>query len=317
MTDSTKYLLAVDGGGTKTDALCADINGQVLGEGSSGATSLTATSLGAAGFSLRESIRQATEHLPEGAVISCMVMGLAGMDTPKEKTTAEQQFQIVADQFAVQKFILVNDIEVALASGSDKANAIALISGTGSHCFGRNQAGETAKVGGMDFLLTDQGSGYAIGRRVLREAVKSFDGRSSKSQLEFLVQEYFQLASVAELKDKVYNPLLSKANIAAVAKLCFTANEAGDAVAQQILLDAVSQLIIMVRAAISRLDLQSVPTDLVIAGSIITQDFMLTNFKQRLQQEFPQLNIVTPQQEPVYGALKLAQQYCLQQPKVD
>lgn len=300
------FILAIDGGGSKTKTLCADQSGQVVGEGLSGASSLTATSVGAAGFSLRESIRQATEKLPTDYRIPHLVMGLAGMDTQSEQARAYEAFKKITSQFRVEKFILVNDIQIALESGTDKPNAIALIAGTGSNCFARNAEGKTTRIGGMDFLLTDQGSGYAIGRRAMREAVKSYDGRTKKSVLEQLVCAHFQIDSIADLKDKVHNPLISKTRVAELAIICFDAAWQGDEVAKQIIQDAVAQLIITIEAAVSKLDLADRDTDLVLAGSIATKDQISKVLKEQLQKKYLQLNIVVPEKAPVYGALKMA-----------
>ena len=300
------YYLAIDGGGTKTQALCADETGQVVGQGMSGATSLTATSVGAAGFSLRESVRQCLTSLEPGVQLKKAVMGLAGMDTVHEYKTAKQAFSRILSHFQIQEFILVNDIEIALESGSENLNALALIAGTGSNCFGRNSNGQTAKVGGLDYLLTDQGSGFEIGRRVLREAVKSFDGRSPKSILEQLVLQHFGIRDIPDLKQKIYNPLISKANVAELAPLCFQAKDQGDAVAIQILQDVVTQLVIMVDAAMTRLALNQVQADLVLAGSIAKNQYIYDLLTNQLVSKYPQLRIVIPTHEPVYGALKIA-----------
>lgn len=301
-----RYFLGIDGGGSKTHSVLADENSQVLSEGLSGASSLTATSVGAAGFALRESIRQAVIHLPEGAEIHHAVMGLAGMDTMKEHEIAHRVFQNIIAHFPIKKFTLVNDIEIALASGTDSPNAIALIAGTGSNCFGHNKRGETVKVGGLDFLLTDQGSGYAIGRRVLREAVKSSDGRSPKSILEDLVKDHFGIAYIEDLKEKVYNPLISKTSIAALSRICVMAHERGDAVATQIIHDAIKQLYIMVEAAIRRLRLKDAELDLVLAGSVARLPIVQLQLTELLRKEFPQIHIIIPVEQPVMGAVKLA-----------
>jgi len=76
--------------------------------------------------------------------------------------------------------------------------------------------GETAKTGGMDYLLSDQGSGFDIGQQVLRAAVKSYDGRSKKTLLEKLLCEHFKIESIEDVKDKVYNPRLNKTQIAQI-----------------------------------------------------------------------------------------------------
>lgn len=300
------YFLAVDGGGTKTHALCADETGQVVGEGFSGPTSLTATTIGAASFNLREAIRQATEPLPEGSQFNSLVMGLAGMDTSIEEETARDTFTKVLSDRLVDTFVLVNDSIVALESGTDATNAVVIIAGTGSNCFGRNSQGETARSSGMDYILTDQGSGYAIGRAALRRAVKSFDGRGPKTMLEQFVCQHFRIESIAQLKTKVHSPLLSKTEIAELSQLCLMAFDQGDAVAKEIFDHNINQQLEMVEAVIRRLKLEAVPTDCVLVGSITKIAYVQTNLTAKLKEKYPQLSVVIPSQAPVYGALKMA-----------
>ena len=306
------YLLAIDGGGSKTQVLCADSSGQVVGQGLAGPTSLTATNVGAASFNLREGIRQATEQLPTGWRVSWMVMGLAGMDTPKETQAAHQVFEQILKYYAIDHMTLINDVVIALASGTDAANAVALISGTGSNCFGRNAEGQTVQVGGLDYLLTDQGSGYEIGRYVLRSAVKSFDGRVKKTVLEELVCEHFKIASIADLKDVVYHPPLSKPEIAALAKICEQAFDQGDAIAQEIFDHVVDELLAMVTTALTRLDIMTKPTDCVLAGSITKINYIKDGLTRQLQSVCRQLQVIVPEKKPVYGALNLAWQSLVQ-----
>lgn len=301
-----KYVLAIDGGGTKTKVICADESGQILGEGQSGPTSLTATSVGAASLNLREGIRQAVEKLPAGFQISNLVMGLAGMDTPQEEEQSRQVFSQVLAYWQIADFNLVNDIAIALASGSDNPNAVALISGTGSNCFGRNDHGETAKTGGYDFLLTDQGSGYEIGRSVLRAAVKSFDGRGPDTRLEQLVCDHFRIASIAELKSHVYNPPLAKSEVATLAPLCLKATQAGDEIADNILHQAADELALMATTVIKKLQLQEVELDLVMAGSILGVESIRLTVEGEVKLVAPKVIVQQLITDPVMGALKMA-----------
>lgn len=301
-----KYFLAVDGGGTKTHVLCATDAGEVIGEGLSGPTNLTATTAGAASYSLREGIRQALEKAPADIQIEALVMGLAGLDTPTEQSTAEKVFGQVLQGVSIKKIQLVNDIVIALENGTQAPNALALISGTGSSCFGRNAQGQTAKAGGLDYLLTDQGSGYAIGRAVLRQAVKSFDGRHEKTMLEQFVCEHFHITSLAELKDKVHNPLLTKTEIAELAEVCLRAFDQGDSMAQAIFDYAVGELIIMAQAVMRRLELLEQPYDCVLVGSITRIMYIEEKLVVGLKAINSKINCVSPTQPPVYGALKLA-----------
>lgn len=303
---SQTYYLAVDGGGTKTRVICADESGEVVGEGLSGPTNLTSTNAGAASFSLREGVRQATENLPEGWKVRKLVIGLAGMDTPEEEQSAHSIFGDVLQFYPIQDFAIVNDIVIGMASGSTHPDAITLISGTGSNCYGRNSKGEEAKSSGMDFLLTDQGSGYQIGLDALRMAVKSYDGRAAKSSLEQAVCRYFQIESIAHLKRFVYHPTLSKPEVAELAKITVAEQEKGDAVATGILEWASHELLEMSRAVITRLEIQDKVVDCVLVGSMTSVPYIQKRLTEELPRICPQIQIVRPDKDPVFGALKMA-----------
>ncbi|PIR59157.1 MAG: hypothetical protein COU69_02105 [Candidatus Pacebacteria bacterium CG10_big_fil_rev_8_21_14_0_10_56_10] len=303
----TPLYLAVDGGGTKTKVLLVDAQGQTVGEGLSGPTSLTATSIGAASFNLNEAIRQAIERQPEsGWRIRHAVMGLAGIDVPAEKQQAYKVFAEVTGRYPIDTFTLVNDIVIALESGTDSPNAVALISGTGSNCFGRNDQGQTAKTSGMGYILSDQGSGYAIGLAVLQNVVKSFDGRGESTILERLTLEHFRVQQVEDLKTAVYNPVLTKTEIAALSKLCEQAFEAKDEVASAIFDEAIDELFLLVSTVVTRLGITGKHVECVLAGSITDIEYIQDRLRQKLKTVCPQIRLVVPEHQPVHGGVKLA-----------
>lgn len=300
------HILAVDGGGTKTIVWLADMDGKVIGKGKSGPMSLAATTPDQAVSNLFEALEQATAEL-SSIDISQAVIGLAGVDTPYEVEKARNLFSTALNnKFEIQKLVLVNDTEIALASGTSAKNAVVLISGTGSNCFGQNSKGKKVKTGGMDFLLSDQGSGYDIGQKVLRAVIKAYDGRGNQTVMEKLVCEHFNISSLAELKDKVYHPILNKTQIGQLAKICFDALEQQDMVANEILNIALEELILMVATVLRKLEIENEATDLVLVGSIATDPYMRKQLDKRLTSRFFKLQIVVPKEPAVAGALKLA-----------
>ncbi len=301
-----KLYLGIDGGGTKTDVICTDDQQHEFGHGSSGPTNLTSTTVGAASFNLKEAIRQALENAPQDREIVSAVMGLAGMDSQREYEVAYKTFIDILHPYGIKNFTLVNDSMIALENGTNNQNAVIVISGTGSICVGRNAKGETAKTGGMDYLLTDQGSGYDIGRHILREAVKSFDGRRHKTILEDLVCKHFSIADISHLKNEVYNPLLNKIEVAELSQLCSIAYEAGDEAAKDIFEWIERELILMIQTVIKRLELEHTPTDLVLSGSILKIEHVQQAIKNQVIADFPEVSFVSPEKPPVFGALKMA-----------
>lgn len=301
------YYLAADGGGTKTDVICADEQGTVIGKGSSGPTNLTSTSVGAASFNLNEAVRQALEPIIDANPnFVCFAMGLAGLDTDEEIAVAKDIFVRALSHYNIGEMLVVNDSQIALENGSSAKNAVVLISGTGSIAYGRNEREKSVKTGGMDYLLTDQGSGYYIGRQVLREAVKSYDGRREKTVLEHMVCEYFRINSIAELKQHVYNPPLTKIEVAQLAKVCSQAYQQGDEVAADIFDHAIDELELHVQVVIEKLGLQTTPFELVLSGAVVQLDHVQSLLLERLKESYPNIKVITPTQPPVFGALKLA-----------
>lgn len=299
------YILAIDGGGTKTTVLFADNTGKILGKGSAGPMSLAATSEAVACENLLDAVTQAfgshTVHTIEKVVI-----GLAGVDTQSEIQKAHDIFSsILKKKCAMSRFELVNDTVIALESGSTCKNAIVLIAGTGSNCFGKNEEGETAKAGGMDYLLSDQGSGYDIGQQVLKAGVKSFDGRGQQTLLEDLLCQHFSIQSIEALKNVVYHPPLNKTEIGKLASLCFTAFQIGDTKANQILSDALEELIKMIETVIRRLHFRAREFDLVLVGGIATDPYFHRMIELTMSVRYPKAKVIVPKEEPVYGALKM------------
>lgn len=302
----TEYLIGIDGGGTKTAGVCTDLSGNVLTKSTTGPTSLTATSLGMASMNLVETFRQLTTELPVDRVFPKVVIGIAGLDTSEEKQHAEHVFHEVLTEYQIESLIIVNDIQLVLAAQTKKDNAVALIAGTGSQCFGRRADGSTARTSGMDYLLADQGSGYEIGRLTLRAATCSYDGRIDPSMLEEMVLKHFEVHTFDELKSKVYLPVLNKAQVAELAKVCVEAYQQGDHAAATIMEQVVNDLLEMAEAVIRRLALEQEPTDLVCSGSIAKLPAVFDQLKSQLCIKYANLEVHTLELEPAYGAIRLA-----------
>ena len=71
---------------------------------------------------------------------------------------------------------------IALEAAFGAGPGVIAIAGTGSIVYGRDAAGHTARAGGWGFAVSDEGSGYWIGRRaisaILPRAIKAWKPRS-------------------------------------------------------------------------------------------------------------------------------------------
>lgn len=307
---TTNYLVGIDGGGTKTEVLIADLDGKIIRRSAGSGTGLTTTDLGLAAFALRETLRLAFESLEPGK-IAALVFGIAGLDTKEEEANVRQVFAESINQWQVDKFILLNDAMLALANGTQAKNAIVLVGGTGSNCLGYNEAGQKAKAGGLNWAISDDGSGFDAGRLALKATIKSCDGRGPKTLLEEKVLKALRIQTAGQLKDVIYRPLINKKEIASLAPLVVQAAQEGDTLAQAIIDYCLNELLLHVIAVAKHLDLQNRDFDLAVAGGFILH--LLPAFKKKLQAALPKAHLVSADEAPVYGALKIAEKVIRQE----
>lgn len=301
-------VLGIDAGATKTAAAIGDMT-RLLSVGKSGPGNLHTTKPDDLIKHLQQAVTEASNR---ASWFRSVVVGMAGVDSPHDQIKAER---IVKK--ALAKWLrphthlsVVNDIHIVRRSGSEDPYGIALIAGTGSHCFGMNQHGDIAYAGGLEYLLADEGSGYEMGVKVLRAAVRSSDGRTKPTKLQQAVLQHFHIASVRALEPIVYHGQgLNKTKIAQLAKLVDNLAAKGDWRAKEILTESLNELVLHVAAIVQRLHLTKVPFDLVVAGGLfdIQATKFLQQFKHRVKRIAPHATVIKPQHPPVWGAVRLAQ----------
>jgi hypothetical protein len=138
-------LLAIDGGGTKTDCRIALFDGQlrILGQGLAGPSNLRALGAGQAFANLEVAV--ATAFASAGlqrstAAVACLA--LAGADRTSEQL---QILEWAAAARLSQQLRIVNDAVPLLFAESGDGTGVALIAGTGSLAWGCNADGRTAR----------------------------------------------------------------------------------------------------------------------------------------------------------------------------
>jgi N-acetylglucosamine kinase-like BadF-type ATPase len=305
-------LLGIDGGGSKTVALLADLDGRVLGRGVAGSSNYQAAGAQAAQTALDQAIAAAyaNARLPGPAwpqasdAISAACFGLAGVDRPEDRDLFEAW---TADRLPHARVVIANDAELVLAAGTADGWGCALISGTGSIVYGRDPAGRTARSGGWGHLLGDEGSGYAVGLAALRAVMRAFDGRAPSTELTAAVLSHWSLAKPTDLVGRVYRESLTPGEVAGLAPLVDAAAAGGDAVAQAIVDEAGGELALAVAAVLRGLRLTG-PTPCALAGSLIVKGHAVrAAFMAAAQRLGLQLAPIAEVHEPAQGAVRLAQ----------
>ena len=304
-----QLVLGIDGGGSKTRASLAMVSSnddyQVVGQGTSGASNLNAIGLVAATGQVQLAIQRAFEAAgtPSKTVaVICMGMSGAGRDDERQAWLNWAQENNVAHRIQI-----VTDAETVLSSGTPEGIGVALISGTGSLAFGKNETGEVARAGGWGYLLGDEGSGYQIAIAAIRAILKSVDGRGSETCLQPAIIQTLGLEAPDALIGFVYQPENNRRDIAVLSKLVFEAAEEGDHVAREILQRAVEALSELVKAVVSRLQFSDDGYALALTGGILIhqQDFRL-NLLERLSHLQIEPSTIECVDDASLGAIRIA-----------
>lgn len=271
-----RYLLAVEGGGSKTTALLTDLEGKAAGRGFGPGSNPHSVGVEAAhkavAMAMDGALINATGRLPEGSSwqqtgVAAAAFGLAGIDGPEDEA---QLTAWVRQQQLAERFVVVNDSELVVAAGTPEGWGVALISGTGSVCLARSPQGRTVRVGGWGHLLGDEGSGYRLAIEALRLATQTVDGRAGADAVLRAVLRHWSLPDANALIRHVHAPGMTTADIAGLAPVVVTLAASGDAAARALVEQSVKDLARQVDTAIRKLSLDKPP--LAFAGSHLRGD---------------------------------------------
>lgn len=290
-----QLLVGVDGGGTKTEFVLFHENGQIRGrlvlEGSNPNLHGLEHTLAV----LKKGLEQLLEPgmRPAGIFVGCAGFLSGGYGAQVQSALQEL--------YPKSRVACNSDIMNIIASGSSSHNCIAAICGTGSVIYA-NVNRTLHRLGGYGYLLDTKGSGFDIGRDVLRIALQQRDGVGVSSRITDLVEQ--QLGStVWEHVSEIYKQ--GTAYIASFAPIAFAACEAGDPVAEQLLQQHAAYLAHLIQNAARQYDCGRTVT---VSGSIFTANpLFLEMVKEHLE---PSLEIEVPPYPPVFGACVLACELC-------
>ncbi len=293
-------ILGIDGGGSKTRALVADADLNLLGSASAGASNINTVGAAAATAALGVAIRAALVAAQvQPASIGAACLAVAGAQSPLVRTELEAWFRA---QQITEQFIVVADVEPVLAAGTPAGWGIALIAGTGAVGFGRASAGPTLQVSGWGHLLGDEGSGYDLARQALRRATQTADGRADAHALLQAVLEFWGLAEPRALIDQFYHKPVVPAEIAELTRPILALADAGDPHARDLLDNTATELVHVAQTLARRLDLRSAPV--ALAGGLLCASSYL---RERITADLgPAWGPFTCVDDPARGTLILA-----------
>lgn len=299
----TTYILGVDIGSSKTHALVADQHGRPLGLGHAGPGNHEGVGYAGMGLALRTAVGQALQAagLPLERVAAAG-LGVSGYDWPSQ--TARMR-ATVREAGLEAPFAIVNDTLLGLLAGAPQGWGVALVSGTGCNCHGRDRAGRSARVTGEGGLFGEYGGAGDLVVRAVQSVSRAWSRRGPPTRLSELLVAALGARDVEDLLEGLAVGRLHAR--AGLAPLVFQATAAGDPVAQQAVGWAGQCLADLALGVVRQLDLAREPFDLVLIGSMFNAGAPLTDpLRAAVLAEAPAARLVQLQAPPVVGAALLA-----------
>jgi N-acetylglucosamine kinase-like BadF-type ATPase len=317
-----QLLLAVDGGGTNTQALLTDLEGKVLARGLGPSSNLhnvgfekgfeaLATAIEGALAQVRGTMPAAASASGSArwrsAGIAAACLGLSGVDSSADEA---QVSQWAKEHALAPRFAVVNDSELILAGGTPAGWGVALISGTGSVCLGRTAEGRSARVGGWGPLLGDEGSGFHIASRALQRATQAADGRVDAPALLKAILRHWSLPDPTALIRHVHAPTTTTAEIAALATLVIDLAGRNDAAALEVVAEAGGELALHIDTIVRILRLTRPPV--ALGGGLMLRGALRKTMLAAVKSE---LGPIAQVADPPLGAVVLARRLLKEAPR--
>lgn len=285
------YLLGIDAGGTKTEFLLTDLEGNEINRVLLGASNPVN-----AGFDNTKKI------LSQGIFQTCTDInlrevsayaGLAGGISGNNKMLINEFMQSFGFGASDNGSDTDNALEAALTGG----NGIVVIMGTGIVAFSQND-GVRHRTGGWGYLIDKGGSGFAFGSDALDCALKHYDCRDGSPLILRLIEKELR-SPLHECIPRIYSG--GPTCVASFAHTVFEAFRMGDKQAEAIIEKNISEVAEIIRTAGSFV---SGNKKVVLCGGICNYQDILQPFIQKHLNDNYTLEFMT---EPmVKGAVALA-----------
>mgnify|MGYP001158305103 CR=1 FL=1 len=297
-----KYIIGIDGGGSKTEIVVFDQNGETITKYSDLGTNLyvykeTAIKL------ILSFLERITEDLKiTYSEISAVGCSLAGISDLNSRDLLLKEF----DKLNItNNTILLSDTESAYQLLCPTGQGILVSIGTGIVCLGRNDKAESFKVAGKGYDKGDVGSGYWIGKEIIKkiflnQAILLVD--DDMKQIYGSVKKNMEIKDMNSLEDTIQNQtnIVFKTSSLAIDILKFA--EEGNDVALSVIQEATRNVAEYIIYLIDEMKFNKNKVILAGNGSIIKNDFYRKSLNDALQFDIKDLHWIFSDISCAYSA---------------
>ncbi len=298
-----RYVIGVDGGGTKTAAVLMREDGAILARGRGGPANHNFVPPDAVVASVEAAVAEVCRGLPPGAAVSA----IGGHVLAPVAVFAA----VLARLCGSAPYHNWGEAEVAAVGLVGKSQpGVVVIAGTGSQATGFCGA-QRKSAGGWGTPLGDEGGAGYIGWRALQAATRAYDGRTPPTALLDAIYAHFGIQDLWALIPLLYRGTLPRHQIAALAPLVARCAEAGDATAREIMHQAGEELALLAATAARHVGLSGSAFPVVLAGGVFRAgEVLLEPLRAALRAREPLAATTFPRFASEVGAALLTLEAC-------
>lgn len=289
----------VDAGGTSTRVAISE-NGVLAGEAEGPGANPSSLGVDDAADVILTVVRKALDHRKPASI----VVGAAGAGRP---AVAEALAALIGSAFPDAKVVVEDDAAIALRAMIPTGPGIVLIAGTGSVAYAENGA-QSARVGGLGYLVGDEGSAFSIGMAAVRLYGRVLDGRARADETTELVARALDAPDRSAYLAALYDTPLRPADIAVLAPSIVAFAGKGNRASTKIVQQAGLELGDLIKSAAKAVDLLEASPSIGLAGGLFDENSMLSFLLEtRIIGDLPGALVVRGGDGAAIGALRRAE----------
>ncbi|WP_260980990.1 N-acetylglucosamine kinase [Curtobacterium pusillum] len=266
----TDVVLAVDGGGSKTDVVAIGLDGSIVGHARGPGSNPQTRGWDVAGPILDDVRARVVGGLADRRIRTTHVY-LAGLDLHDELVAATAALAHWAEDGGAPD-VLDNDLFALLRAGTLSPDAAAVVCGTGINALAVRADGATTRFPAIGDISGDWGGGAYLGNRALWHAARAEDGRGPATALTTAVPEALGLGSVREVTEAIHFGRLDQRVFNRLCPVLFEVAAAGDAIATEVVARQAEEIVLLASVALGRLGLggsAATPVPVVLGGGVL------------------------------------------------
>jgi N-acetylglucosamine kinase-like BadF-type ATPase len=300
---SGRTIIAIDGGGSKTDAVLIRDDGIVLARARAGPFIPHLVGADAAVESLSDAITALLRHT-EGVKVDLIVAYLANADLVIDEERLHAAF---TSHHWADRVVVDNDTLALLRTGTSVPYGVAIVCGAGINAVGVGMDGSRVRYPALGRITGDWGGGLSLSKDVLWSTSRCEDGRGPHTSLARAVAEHFGYPTALNVALAMHSRDIDFDRMHEIVPLLVTAAEEGDDVAQKIVARQAEEIVLLAITTLRRLDLLEAPVQVVLGGGILgaERSIITTPVREGILASAPQAAIVVSTEIPLIGAALL------------